>query len=185
MSYFSTIEHDNFPGISGPGIAQSQIEPTMPRCDFSGSEFQKLMTEFPALTAILDSRIAAMELDHQDQHRDHSYHKPMITEEEDNIAANQLQLQLLQSGESYEILDELGCTSPIDSIPSISNEIEVMDDSMDDSDPWNATDQEIWEELESISPNDLFEDPFAANPPPLPQIQGNFLENHKMDYFGK
>ena len=155
----TTMEHAIFPGFTSP-IALSEIEPTMPRSDFSGSEFQELMTEFPELTNIVDSRIVAMDLDHQD----HTYHKPMITEEDN--AANQIQ----QSGENCEILD---------SIPEISNEIEVADD----ADPWNATEHEIWKELESIPPKDLLGDLFSANS--LPQIQGLFLENHKMDYFGK
>ena len=166
-----TIEHANFPEISSP-IALSEIEPTMSRSDFSGSEFQELMAEFVS-TTIVDSRNVAM---------DHTYHKLMITEEDNISAANQPQ----RSGDegSSEILDELRCISPIDSIPDISNEIEVMDDEDSISNVhWNATEHEIWKELK-ISPNDLFEDPFAAKPP-LSQIQGNFLENHKMDYFGK
>ena len=109
-----TIEHANFPEISSP-VALSEIEPTMSRSDFSGSEFQELMAEFVS-TTIVDSRNVAL---------DHTYHKPMITEE-GNTAANQPQ----RSGDegSSEILDELRCISPINSIPDISNEIEVMDD---------------------------------------------------------
>ena len=158
-----TIEHANFPEISSP-VALSEIEPTMSRSDFSGSEFQELMAEFVS-TTIVDSRNVAM---------DHTYHKLMITEEDNISAANQPQ----RSGDegSSEILDELRCISPVNSIPDISNEIEVMDDEDSISNvPWNATEHEIW---------NLFGDPFAAKPP-LPQIKGIFLENHKMDYFGK
>ena len=158
-----TIEHANFPEISNP-VALSEIEPTMSRSDFSGSEFQELMAEFVS-TTIVDSRNVAM---------DHTYHKLMITEEDNISAANQPQ----RSGDegSSEILDELRCISPINSIPDISNEIEVMDDEDSISNvSWNATEHEIW---------NLFEGPFAAKPP-LPQIKGIFLENHKMDYFGK
>ena len=92
-----TIEHANFPEISSP-VALSEIEPTMSRSDFSGSEFQELMAEFVS-TTIVDSRNVAM---------DHTYHKPMITEE-GNTAANQPQ----RSGDegSSEILDELRCIS--------------------------------------------------------------------------
>ena len=166
-----TIEHANFPEIASP-VALSEIEPTMSRSDFSGSEFQELMAEFVS-TTIVDSRNVAL---------DHTYHIPMITEE-GNTAANQPQ----RSGDegSSEILDELRCISPINSIPDISNEIEVMDDEDSISNvQWNSAEHEIWKELRIISPNDLFEDPFPAKPP-LSQIQGIFLENHKMDYFGK
>ena len=166
-----TIEHANFPEISSP-VALSEIEPTMSRSDFSGSEFQELMAEFVS-TTIVDSRNVAM---------DHNYHKPVIIEESNN-AANQPQ----RSGDegSSEILNELRCISPINSIPDISNEIEVMDDEDSISNvQWNSAEHEIWKELRIISPNDLFEDPFPAKPP-LSQIQGIFLENHKMDYFGK
>lgn len=166
-----TIEHANFPEISSP-VALSEIEPTMSRSDFSGSEFQELMAEFVS-TTIVDSRNVAM---------DHNYHKPVIIEESNN-AANQPQ----RSGDegSSEILNELRCISPINSIPDISNEIEVMDDEDSISNvQWNSAEHEIWKELRIISPDDLLEDPFAAKPP-LSQIQGNFLENHKMDYFGK
>ena len=166
-----TIEHANFPEIASP-VALSEIEPTMSRSDFSGSEFQELMAEFVS-TTIVDSRNVAM---------DHNYHKPVIIEESNN-AANQPQ----RSGDegSSEILNELRCISPINSIPDISNEIEVMDDEDSISNvQWNSAEHEIWKELRIISPNDLFEDPFPAKPP-LSQIQGIFLENHKMDYFGK
>ena len=158
-----TIELANFPEISNP-VALSEIEPTMSRSDFSGSEFQELMAEFVS-TTIVDSRNVAM---------DHTYHKLMITEEDNISAANQPQ----RSGDegSSEVLDELRCISPVNSIPDISNEIEVMDDEDSISNvSWNATEHEIW---------NLFEGPFAAKPP-LPQIKGIFLENHKMDYFGK